>query len=186
MKRLFFGCKPDDRVVRECVSLLQAIAIGADNVRLVPAANLHATLVFLGGVDKAGERALLDQADGVVFPGVSVTLDRLSHWPKPRVLCLTSTQPSPAWSVWAGQLRGIAEHLGFVLDNCPYVPHVTLAKKAKHPMVVDFPPLVWQVASFSLFESVLTKNGLVYQEIKYWPASELSIIKPAPPTFLPG
>jgi len=169
MKRLFFGLKPDATATRHCMGMLKTIE--NETILPIPAANLHVTLVFLGAVDPAKEWALIEGAGTVKIPHLSIAFDQLTHWGKPQILCLTSNQPNPQLHALATQLKLIANNVGMALDERPYVPHITLAKKAKCPMALQFEPFIWRNDAFSLFQSITTANGVVYQVLKSWPLS---------------
>jgi len=43
-----------------------------------------------------------------------------------------------------------------------------LARKAKQPIALEFAPVIWQSASFCLFESCPSDYGVVYRPLKCW------------------
>ncbi len=169
MKRLFFGLKPNAPALRHCMGILKAIK--SDTIRPIPVANLHLTLVFLGAIEPATERALMESASTIHIPNLSIVFDQLSHWAKPQILSLTSNQPNPELHTLATRLKLIANGVDITLDKRPYVPHITLAKKVKHRITAAFEPFTWQSDEFCLFESITTANGVVYRVLKSWPAS---------------
>lgn len=169
MKRLFLGLAPDAQALSHCKKILNTIPAGI--MRPVPAANLHITLLFLGNVNPETESALINNAHSMSFPPLSIPLNQLTYWAKPQILCLTSSHPNQALQTLAGQLRAMATALDITLDNRAYVPHVTLAKKVKRPITVEFSAFIWRSTEFSLFESLPTDQGVEYRNIHSWLSS---------------
>ncbi|MFZ2449855.1 MAG: RNA 2',3'-cyclic phosphodiesterase [Methylovulum miyakonense] len=182
MKRLFFGLEPIDETRERCTSIIQAIANGANQP--VPAANLHVTLVFLGLLDAAKESALLEDAATVACAKTAIIFDQLSYWQKPGILCLAASDTVPELLSLAGQLTALAKRRGVTLDGRPYQAHVTLARKAKHPVGLAFGPVIWPADTFCLFESCSVENGVEYRVLKRWPmAGQVaigSLVRPTP------
>jgi 2'-5' RNA ligase len=166
MKRLFFGIAPSEQSRWQCVSLMQQLA--PQHCQPVLASNLHMTLLFLGRVDEAQEQALLDAAAGVVFTPLSVTFDGIAFWPKPKVLCLTASDMRPDLLDLVDVLHSIAKHLAIPLDERDFQAHVTLARKARQSVALDFAPMVWQTDTFCLFESCTVNQQVEYRVLKRW------------------
>jgi len=100
---------------------------------------------------------------------MTIAFNQLSHWVKPQTLCLTSSQANSELLVLAMQLKKIANDFGVTMDNRPYLPHVTLAKKVKRPMALQFKPIIWESGEFCLFESITAADGVVYRVLNTWP-----------------
>ncbi|MDO9105519.1 MAG: RNA 2',3'-cyclic phosphodiesterase [Methylovulum sp.] len=166
MKRLFFGLEPGYETRQQCTTIMQAID-SPDN-QPVPAANLHVTLVFLGLVDAAQQSALLEEAAMIPGAKLTITFNQLEYWQKPGILCLTASDASAELLMLADSLTAMAKKLAIPVDERPYLAHVTLARKAKHPVELAFEPVIWQADMFCLFESVSSENGVEYRVIKRW------------------
>jgi len=166
MKRLFFGLEPTDETRQHCAKLLQAIANTGSQP--VPAANLHVTLVFIGLLDVAKEKALLEEVATLVTKKFAINFNQLSYWQKPGVLCLTANEGVTGLLDLVGQLTPFAEKSAIPLDGLPYQAHVTLARKAKQSVELAFETIVWQADAFCLFESCSTGNGVEYRVLKRW------------------
>lgn len=166
MKRLFFGLSPDQQASRQCLTIMKALS--AQHYPVIPAANLHVTLLFLGAINAGQEAELMEKAAGIAFPRLTLKFDQLSYWPKPQVLCLIASATDSALQDLAARLKALAENLGIAVENRPYLPHVTLARKAKHPIAMTIEPVVWRAGQFCLFESVTTGNGVTYPKIRCW------------------
>lgn len=166
LKRLFFGLSPDDSARQQCTNIIQAI--NSQGIKPVTAENLHVTLVFIGMVDGTKEIALLEAAESIPFEKIAITFDQLSYWQKPGVLCLTASETDLKLSALVKRLTALAGRLAIALDDLPFQAHVTLARKAKQPVTLEFAPVTWQSASFCLFESCPSDDGVVYRPLKYW------------------
>lgn len=130
--------------------------------------NLHVTLVFLGNIDSCKQSAITQAAAKIVIRPMSLLFNRLSYWKKPAVVCLLAEQVDPAVSSLVSQLSMSARQLGIELDERPYKPHVTLLRKAKSQVDIDFNPIHWHADSFCLVESCSTPTGVEYRVIERW------------------
>ena len=168
-RRLFFALWPDDALRREMGRLLGK-AVGRDGGRPVPAENLHNTLKFLGSVTPEQLTCIRQVAEGVRAGPFTLSLDRLGHFPRPRVIWLGASQLPAALRELVQQLeRGLAG-CGFPTERRPYQAHVTLMRKARQPPREETcQPLSWQVADFVLVESQTLPSGAEYQVIGRWP-----------------
>jgi 2'-5' RNA ligase len=165
-KRLFFALWPDDLTRQKCTHVTQGINKRA--FCLVTPANLHVTLLFLGYVSAEQEQEIRQEAATIVVPKIAICFNQLSYWKKPGVLCLTSTENSPDAIRLVSDLTIAAKKLDIVIDDRPYKPHVTLAKKAKGSWVKEFEPINWFAMSFCLVESIAHADGSEYRIIGQW------------------
>ena len=166
MKRLFFALWPDAAVRTECCAVLEKIPPGL--VKPVPAANLHVTLQFLGQVNPEQEQFLIAAAGQLPISTMSLLFDRLDFWQKPAVLCLSSEHYSSDVSLLAADLAAIARQANIRLDDRLFRPHITLARKAKQIITLDFKPIVWRSQAFCLVESCSGSHGVEYRVLQRW------------------
>lgn len=166
MKRLFFALWPDDTTRRRCRELGKQL--DGQGLRPVAAKNLHVTLLFLGGIDAEREAAVTAAAGELVVPdSMSMSFDRVSFWKKPAIYCLTGRSFDPALVELVDLLAAIAARYGIQVDERPFKPHVTLARKAGARVDIVFEPIIWRADAFCLVES---KEGSEYQVIQRWSA----------------
>ena len=103
-RRLFFALWPDEPLRRDAAA--RVAALGASGTRSAAAADqLHVTLVFLGMVAEAridNVRAVAASLAGSAF---TLMLDRLEHWRRPQVLCLTASAIPAPLATLVEQLR---------------------------------------------------------------------------------
>lgn len=165
MKRLFFALWPDQTTRQQCQQVIQSLP---GQGKPVLANNLHVTLVFLGNIDQARQAAITKAANTINIQPMRLIFNHLNFWKKPAVVCLVAEQVDPAVSNLVAQLSTSARQLGIPLDERPYKPHITLLRKAKSPVMIDFNPIHWQTDSFCLVESCSTPVGVEYRVIKRW------------------
>jgi len=173
--RLFFALWPDD-ALREQLERMVCGHVRVGIGRRVPMANLHITLLFLGSVEE-GLRPCIEQAGGAA-QGVPFTLvlDRIGHWPRPRVLWAGPGHTPAEVFHLVGALRRGVESCGVRPDDRPFQAHMTLLRKVNRPpagLAID--PVPWSVERFSLMASVPTEGGVAYRELRSWPLAAPSV-----------
>lgn len=169
-KRLFLGIALNKQQTQQ---LCELQANFDSTVRLVSATNLHLTLVFLGLVDDETEQQLEEQISLMDKPKFNLTLDKLVHWAKPKILCLTGQCDDPALSALAKNCSALLSQHELHDDKHPFTPHITLARKAKHlpenmPTSVAIKPLLLAPKTIHLFHSQSTIEGVKYQILRSW------------------
>lgn len=165
MKRLFFALWPDAMTRAACARLTQNMAYAG---RPVVAANLHVTVLFLGQVDSARQQAMTDAADQITPAAMHLRLDHLAFWKKPAIVCLRSRETDANLFRLVEQLSLAAERNGLIIEHRPYVPHVTLLRKATALPPLQFQPVVWRACAFCLVESCSTPHGVEYRVLQRW------------------
>lgn len=138
------------------------------NVRWQHRDDLHMTLHFLGGIDETGVAALLDLAATVPPPPFVVVLDRIGHWPRPRVLWAGPSSVPGELVDLHGRLADGLRARGFEVEARSYRPHVTLARKvpAETP-TGPLEPVGWLVGEMALVESTPGPSP-VYRPLRRW------------------
>lgn len=168
MKRLFFALWPDERLRSQCADLQRSLP-KFENCRPINPGNLHVTLVFLGGIESALESSLVQSAGEMRFEPVEIVFDQVSFWRKPGIVCLTSSNPDVRVINLADNLSAMVASFGHPVDERPFKPHVTLIKKVKQAVRVEFEPIVWRSDTFCLVESHSVQGGVDYRVIQRWP-----------------
>jgi len=166
-QRLFFALWPDENVR---LTLDQAAGkLLGKRVKRVIAPNLHITLAFAGSVSAVVRRCLERAADDIRVPCFELCIDRVAHWPRPRILWAGPTHvPAELWSL-EGAMRQALEGCGIEPETRPWQPHITLARKlSRPPEDVEFPSLHWSISHFSLVESVTDPAGVRYRVLRSW------------------
>jgi 2'-5' RNA ligase len=169
-KRLFLGIALDKQQTQQ-LSKLQENFDSA--VRLVPATNLHMTLIFFGLTDDKTQQQLEEQISLMDKPKFKLTLNKLVHWEKPKILCLTGESDDPALLKLAKNCSALLSQLELDENEHPFTPHITLARKAKQlpenmPTSVAIKPLLLTPKTIHLFHSQSTIEGVKYEILRSW------------------
>ena len=166
MPRLFFALWPDDLVRKQIADVSAQFPHGGSRVK---AANLHATLVFLGDVPSNQVDSIVKAAGTIISPSFDLQLNSREWWKKSQVTCMGASEvPS--------LLLSLEKSLSRALEPCGYKPqkrsfrlHITLMRKVKNPInPIQFKPIPWLVRSFSLVESKTLPSGVEYKVIQSW------------------
>ena len=167
MKRLFLGFAPSVQQIQILHQLQQNCVPWG---KPVPQANLHMTLAFFGMVDPQQEselKAAVGKMDRLQF---SVTLDTLSHWPKPRILCLNGETQDAGLQSMASSSQNLINALGLTASEHSYKPHITLSRKANGlPSGISVSPLIMEPTELHLYHSHNPGSGVQYDIIQSWP-----------------
>ena len=141
--------------------------------KLMPKNNFHLTLAFLGDITDEQKAALFIEADNIsnaIAPISSghLTVNHLGLFTKPQVLYL-GVSNTPEWLLnLANGLKKTAVSLGIFQEDRPYTPHVSIARKAKKLPIIDQVNITIDVKSFSYYESISTKESVIYVPLKQW------------------
>ena len=167
--RLFFAIIPDKST---SVSLHANgnILVTHSRGHVVSADRLHLTLAFLGEVAPERLDALREIGQGLPrLTGEVWMIDRVGGWPN-GIVWVGSAQPCPALNELVAALRQGLSQAGFPTEGRPFVPHVTLQRRARHRLPVqEIAPLPFALRHVSLMESTLTPQGPQYRELQHWP-----------------
>ena len=162
--RLFFALWPDLHTRKEIVRIAQGIPVTTG--RPVPADNLHLTLVFLGSVSESRKTRLLQGIQPIEFHPVTLHLDRLGWWKRPRVLWLAPTQVPRTLADFVIRLGATARECGIAVEEQEYRPHITLARKVtRQPELPEIRPVTLHSGAYSLVQSVTEQQGARYTVI---------------------
>ena len=166
MKRLFFALEPDP-ALRQLISAVSE-QLPQTVGQLVPAKNLHSTLVFLGQVSAEQQLTLTEFAEKLAISKIQIVFNQISFWKQPGILCLSCSDCPPEVAEFVAQLSQLAKKLGLSVDDQPFKPHITLVRKAKALPSFEFKPIHWQITHFCLFESCSMPDGVEYRVLNRW------------------
>jgi 2'-5' RNA ligase len=170
-RRLFFALWPGpDAVVAATAAVCRHVPPGTG--RPQRSDQLHLTLEFLGDVPEPRLASALEAGSAVIGSAApfEIVLDRLEHWQRPQVLCLTaSVDPEPLLAL-VRSLRSSLSDRGFVPERRPFKAHLTLARKVRLPPAArSVEPLRWAAHDYSLVESITGPEGSRYERLATWP-----------------
>lgn len=165
--RLFFALWPDAQV-RDALFDAARACHAHSRGRLIPAANLHATLAFLGEVDVSRLPALGALGEQMAPPVFDLALDRLGYFRRSRIVYAGASVTPPALQRLAADCAAALEDAGFRVEDSPYTVHVTLLRDARTapPANVLTLPQMWHVRHIVLVESVRGREGPVYRPLR--------------------
>ena len=174
--RLFFALQPGsaqaDALVAEVAPLVKALA-GQPLV----AANVHATLCFIGAVAEERLEALRAAASQVRARPVTIDFDALDYWEKPEIICAIARESDSARDLSAA-VADAALAAGFTPDIKPFRAHLTLARKVRRRVArnSEWPralaPMNVRCDRFVLMESRRGDAGSAYSVVDSWPLYE--------------
>lgn len=166
--RLFFALWPDLATRKRLAELREGFSDRPG--RYNHPQDLHMTLVFLGSVEEARMRCVVDAADRVSLAPFSLSIDRFATWKKPRILwCGPSITPPPLAQL-VTDLETALAGCGFAPEKRRYTPHVTLARKVQAEESGRLAnALHWTVEGFVLAGSGGQNPGPRYRVLKKWP-----------------
>ena len=166
--RLFFALWPDEAARAALAGLVRSLHRQCGG-RPVPEHKLHLTLLFLGSVRTELVAGLRHFASEVKVPADTLLLDRLEHWRRQELVCLGASRCPASLSLLAARLARSVRGLDLRVEERPYVPHITLLRRApRRPEVCDVEPISWRIAGFVLVRSAPGRD-VAYEVIDQWP-----------------
>lgn len=167
-RRLFFALWPDARVRAQLVALSRHLAR-----RPVADDKLHMTLLFLGRRSEQERACFCQAASKVRCQPFEIHMNYLGVWPRAGIQWLGTSQVPGVLSGLVGSLTAVLEPCGFEAEKRPFVPHITLARKVRHPKVkTGMEAIRWPVRDFVLVESAVVEGGARYEVLQRWPFEE--------------
>ncbi len=155
-RRLFFALWPGpDALVAATAAVHRLVPPGTGRPQRPD--QLHLTLEFLGGVPEARLGSVLEAGEAVAGSATpfEIVLDRLEHWQRPQVLCLTASVVPEPLAALVRSLRSALSARGFDPEQRPFRPHLTLARKVRLPPPAgSVEPQRWAAHEYSLVESI--------------------------------
>ncbi|PXX96527.1 RNA 2',3'-cyclic phosphodiesterase [Halomonas sp. LBP4] len=163
MMRLFFGLWPDEALRHELATLARQVQ-GTCGGRRPRDEALHLTLAFLGDVSPARASRLITLTRHFGCPTGQWTLDHLGYFRRGGILWLGSQSPAPGLEVLYQTLWKELTVCGFTPPRRPFLPHVTLLRKALHPPATTClsTSLEWRFNQLALIHSVPQQRGGCY------------------------
>lgn len=163
-KRLFLAVCPPMSLTQ---TIEQSIRLPLD-CRPVAAENYHVTLLFLGLVEPGVQVEICRSMAQVRSTPFIVQFRQITHWEKPKVLCLTDLKANVALLNVVTQIKKGVEKLGVSVERRPFQAHLTVAKGALRPHLGTVNGISWPVESFCLLESIVVASGVRYDVIQKW------------------
>ena len=162
MARHFFACWPTEDTALALAGIAAEVAPRLEG-RPVAGDKVHLTLAFLGETDRVDEaKEIAAQVRGQPF---TLVIDRLGTFRRAAVAWAGSSSPDPELLRIQAGLEQALRDRGFALEDRPFNPHVTLARKIRRARLDEpLAPLRWRVNDFALVRS---ESGR-YETIAGW------------------
>ncbi|RPF70688.1 RNA 2',3'-cyclic phosphodiesterase [Aurantiacibacter spongiae] len=173
--RLFVALRPPEDVADTLLDTME----GLPGARWQDADNLHLTLRFIGEVDRAQFEDICTVLSRLHFDPFEVRLAGVGHFERKGRARAIWARGEASLDLLALQERveRACRRAGCPPETRKFVPHVTLARLNSGSAPVgpwlaahgDLAPRTWRADHVSLFESDLTPNGAVYEELHKFP-----------------
>ena len=167
--RVFFALWPSDELREQIARRTEELARAAGG-RLIPASNLHVTLVFLGAVTLPTLTEIASAASKLRVSSFEIEFDHATVWPRSNVLVLGASHPPAVLQSLVEGLRISSLQAKAVLETEDYKPHITLARDVQRPRrsLPEAPTIRWHAQEFVLVESKSGPKGSIYSVIYRW------------------
>ena len=168
--RAFVALELPEAFADEVAALSRRLADVCEG-RFVPGENHHLTLAFLGEVDEAGVRAAMDALEAACagLGPVELAAEGLGTFGRGRTATLwLGIRRSEELDLLARRVREELAARGLSYDEKDFLPHVTLARRARVPRgelgELAF-PLPDEARRVTLFRSILEPDGARYRPL---------------------
>jgi len=158
--RLFFALWPPPQTA----AALEQWARGCQG-RVVPAANIHLTLAFLGEADPQAARKAAARVRGRAH---ELPLEQARYWRHNRIVWAGPQETPRALGELVVELHSSLRAEKFILEERAFAAHVTPLRNASAPKARTLPRLEWPVVEFALVSS----KGGAYQDVERFPLSK--------------
>jgi RNA 2',3'-cyclic 3'-phosphodiesterase len=153
--RLFFALWPD-AAARAALERWSAAIHRAAGGRATRGDSIHMTLAFLGATEPERLDELKVAAGSVRVDPFDLVLDDAGFWKHNRLAWAGAAQTPAALAALVSDLRTALAAAEFAFDPKPFVPHVTLVRKARPGFTMPaLESIRWQVTGFVLVRSVM-------------------------------
>lgn len=168
--RTFIALEPPEGFVEDVAAMARVLSAAVEG-RFVPRQNYHVTLAFLGDVDEAQAREAMDAMDEACVGAAAVPMrpDGLGKFGRASDATLwMGLAPDAELPGLADRMREALRSRGIGFDDKPFLPHITLARRARLPKGA-LPELVFPLpcnaARVTLFKSTLSRDGARYKPL---------------------
>jgi 2'-5' RNA ligase len=167
MARLFFALWPPARARAGLERLAAGVALVSGG-KAVEAAKIHLTLAFLGEVDEARAAAAGEVAATLRARPFVLRLDRVGSFRRSRVAWAGASElPVELLALQSALDRGLRGN-GFELEERPFRPHITLARKTRERVPqASIETIDYACDALALVASDLGRGE--YRTLESWP-----------------
>lgn len=168
-QRFFFALWPSPEAL-EALDALAGKMARLCGGRRTRRESLHMTLAFMGTVSAQRHDRLHAIASRIWSESFELTIDQLGYWSHNRIAWAgCSTVPTQLRRLYEVLEKNLLEE-GFRLDERPFVPHITLVRRALCRGLPTLPaPIRWQVTEFALVATLMQPAEKQYVSLASWP-----------------
>ena len=167
MARLFFALWPT-AAARAALERLAADVALVSGGKAVEAGKIHLTLAFLGEVDETRRGALDAVARAVHVEPFTLTLDRVGSFRRSRVAWAGASGVPAELLALQASLDEALRGKGFELEERPFRPHITLARKTRERVpAASIDAIEYACHHLALVVSDLGRGE--YRTLESWP-----------------
>jgi RNA 2',3'-cyclic 3'-phosphodiesterase len=161
--RLFFALWPDEAAARALAALAASLA-GQAGGKPVPLEKIHMTLAFLGPVAEDRRAHALEAAARLRPRAFELILDRVGAFRRAGVAWAGTSSPPERLLGLQSKLEARLRERGFGLEDRPYTPHVTLARRIERAVPrAATARIVWTAREFTLVRSETASGRYVVE-----------------------
>jgi len=173
IKRLFFALWPTAEISH---ALKQNANLIKNNVtgNFVSQSNWHITLVFIGKTNMETMACLIEQANNIQCSSFLLKFDNIDFFNKSKTLYYGVDKIADLnhINVLVQHCKQAQDSCGLISESRQFVPHITLAKKAKQlEQKFEIKPVAWQVNEFVLVASEVSTASSIYTVLNRWSLS---------------
>ena len=167
--RVFFAVWPEPSLRASLAALAAEVAREARGRPTAPE-NIHLTLAFIGEQPVSRMAPLCALAARVGGQRFAMMLDEIDCFRKAGIAWLGASAPQFELVALQERLANELRARGFPVDERPYAPHLTLARRIEVAVRRSLGvPIVWKVSSFALMASETKASGPSYRSLAEWP-----------------
>lgn len=160
--RLFIAILPDARMIRALRACVRDLEAQGAQGSIVPDANLHMTLAFIGDAERPDQvRAVLQK---IPLPKIRLTLSKTGYFGD---LLWAGIKADPSLHAYVSALREALAKADIPFDKKPFVPHITLIRRLRAPgsLCPRLDQAEMEASKAALMCSSFTGGKVQYQEI---------------------
>jgi 2'-5' RNA ligase len=189
--RLFIGIPLSPAVVAELASLTARLKSKAGSLRWTGPESWHITLQFLGNTSEEKLDCLVAGLGELRFPPVPVRLEELGIFERAGVF-FASVAVTPELVSLEQRVTAATSLCGFVREDRPFRPHITLARAKGQGRIRSLRPLEALIQRQPVFTRFLAQEFLLYEShllpngSRYEVRARFPLDSSAPPTAVRG
>jgi 2'-5' RNA ligase len=160
--RLFIGIPLGPAVINQLEHLTRCLQSDGDGLRWASADSWHITLQFLGETSLETYRCVAGKLRDVTFPPFSIALNGLGFFDRAGVF-FADVEISPRLGELQKRALAATSQCGFVTENRPFHPHITLARSKGNDRTQALRKLKRSFTQTPKFPSFVADHFLLYE-----------------------